>query len=280
MTVAVGADHVIDLPGERSLVVRPATDADVDGILALDEGLGPDDRYRRFFSYFRPDRAFVARLVDRCAHGGDELVVELRPAGRIVADAGWSPLPDGDGELAIVIDREWRGWLGPHLLDTLLRRAAAAGVANLRADVLAMNTAMLRVLRARGWVTVPDDDWSVVRLVVATEGQTPRWSTTRTRPRVVVEAAGGRWPAGSAVRKAGFDVLACPGAGGTTRCPVLDGERCPLVDGADVVITAATSDRWAPVLAARRALHPDAVEVADGPAAAVVERLRAATPGR
>lgn len=49
---------------------------------------------------------------------------------RIVGEAEYILLPGGDGELAITVAPDWRGWLGPYLLDTLLEVAASRGVAN------------------------------------------------------------------------------------------------------------------------------------------------------
>ena len=245
----------------RSLMVRPATVADVDGLIALYDDLDPDDRYRRFFSGFQPDRRFIERMTTAAERGGDELVavvMERDGAPRIVGEAGYWLLSDGDGELAMVVARAWRGWLGPHLLDALVRRARARGIPNLRADVLATNAPMLHMLCARGWATVPDSDWSTVRVVVGTQGSTPRWPIRRVRPRVLVEVPGGRWRAGDAARKAGFDVLACAGPHGTpSRCPAIEGLRCPLVDGADVVVVprVAADDLWSRLASARSATH-------------------------
>ena len=38
----------------------------------------------------------------------------------LVGEAGYTLLSDGDGELAITVDPEWRGWLGSWLLDALV----------------------------------------------------------------------------------------------------------------------------------------------------------------
>jgi hypothetical protein len=43
------------------LTVRPVTATDVDGLVALDDDLSDDDRYRQFFSGFRPPRSFFER---------------------------------------------------------------------------------------------------------------------------------------------------------------------------------------------------------------------------
>jgi hypothetical protein len=68
---------------------------------------------------------------------------------RIVGEATYELLPDGDGELGITVAEDARGWLGPYLLDALVEAAAARGVPNLEADVLVANRRMLTMLRAR-----------------------------------------------------------------------------------------------------------------------------------
>lgn len=58
------------LPGGGVLTVRPVIPTDVDGLVALYDGLSDDDRYRRFFSSFRPPRSFFERLASVVERGG------------------------------------------------------------------------------------------------------------------------------------------------------------------------------------------------------------------
>ncbi|HEX6568735.1 MAG TPA: GNAT family N-acetyltransferase, partial [Acidimicrobiales bacterium] len=205
-TTAAGVRRV-DLPDGRSLVVRPVAPGDVDGLAALYEGMSDEDRYRRFFSGFQPDRDFLERAVAVRERGGYGLVAVESAAGgaavpRIVGEASYELLPNGDGEMAMAVAGDWRGWLGPYLLDALIAAAAARGVPNLEADVLATNSPMLSLLRARGYATLQHDDWVSLRLMVGTAGHTPVWPRRAGRgsgpagPRVLVEAPGGRWHAG------------------------------------------------------------------------------------
>jgi hypothetical protein len=95
---------------------------------------------------------------------------------------------------------------------------------------------------------------------MSTVGRTPRWPGPHDRPRVLVEVPGARWHAGNAAVDAGIQVLACPGPTGShTRCPALRGERCPLVDGADVVVMSCSrpDGRWDALRAAHAEHHPD-----------------------
>src|SRR5688572_18524978 len=100
------------LPDGRRLVVREVTEADLPGLRALYEGLDDDARYRRFFSVYHPGEHFFRRLLDASGRGGACLVAVVDGAdgdpGEVVAEAGYEPLPNGDAELAITIDRAWR----------------------------------------------------------------------------------------------------------------------------------------------------------------------------
>lgn len=251
------------LAGGGQLRVRPMVAADVDGLADLYARLDDDGRYRRFFSMYRPDRAFVERMVTVRERGGEGLVALVREGPddreRLVAEASFELLPNGDGELGMTVDRAWRGWLGPYLLDALLEAAAARGVPNLEADILLTNGPMLSLARARGYAAVPNGDWSVVRAVVGTCGAAPSWPGRRDRVRVLVEGAGGRWHAEGAAGAAGVDVLGCPGPEGRGRaCPMLHGDPCPLAAEADVIVVSHPPDtpRWRAVREAHERLHP------------------------
>ena len=188
----------VALPGGRVLLVRPVRADDVGGLAALYAGLDDDSRYRRFFSNYRPARPFFDRMVAVGERGGAGLVAtvidEADGGERIVGEAGYELLPNGDGELAISVDAAWRGWLGPYLLDALVDAAASRGVPNLEADVLATNGQMLALLRSRGYATRPNQDWTVVRALIGTATPVPRWPDAHHGLRVLVEGGGSHWP--------------------------------------------------------------------------------------
>ncbi|HVV36122.1 MAG TPA: GNAT family N-acetyltransferase [Acidimicrobiales bacterium] len=161
----------VALDGGRALLVRPAHRDDVADLEHLYAGLDVEDRFRRFFSAYRPDRAFFEHMADAAARGDVQLVAVItQPDGRdeLVGEAGYAVLPNGDGELAITVAKPWRGWLGPFLLDALVEAAAARGIPNLEADVLATNQPMLALTRARRAVRMKGCDWSIVRTLIAT----------------------------------------------------------------------------------------------------------------
>ena len=228
--------------------------------MELYEGLSADDRYRRFFSAFHASHSFVNQWIRRTHRYGFGLVAiadQGRAGARLVGEAGYVLVPNGDGEFAITVAHDWRGWLGPYLLDLLVAVAAARGVPNLEADILTDNRPMQSVVRHRGHVTVGDgDDFTVVRVAIgAASGHQPTWPSTRGR-RLLVEVPGGRWSHGGDAHRAGFEVLSCGGMG--QRCPALQGEPCPLAEAADVIVMALppSDTRSRDLLAAHARLHP------------------------
>jgi RimJ/RimL family protein N-acetyltransferase len=254
-------ERVVDLGRGRVLTVRAVRPDDVDALVALYDGLDADARYRRFFCAYRPRRPFFEQMATVADRGGAGLVAVLATADgppQLVAEAGYVPLPNGDGELALAVAAAWRGWLGPYLVDALATVAAARGVPNLEADVLVTNGPMLAVLRARGCVVMDHPDWSTVRLLIGT-GTGPTWPRSPNRPRVLVEGSAGRWRSASGAAGRRAQVLYCPGPTvRPTACAARTGRPCPLAGGADLVVLAPPDDSepWRALRAAHADLHP------------------------
>jgi hydrophobe/amphiphile efflux-3 (HAE3) family protein len=230
-----GVVRRVGLDDGREIVVRHATAADAAALGAFYAALPSGDRYRRFFGGGAPPATWLERWVREGERGGAVLLAVAD--GTVVGEAGYGPPADGAGDFGIAVAREWRGWLGPYLLDALVDVACARGVSALRADVLAENRPMLRLLSSRGDAWLPQDDLRTVRVVIPTSGRAPAWPAGATHPRVAVEVAGGRWRAASAAVDAGAQVMACPRH--RARCPVLEGDgegSCPLIEGADVIV--------------------------------------------
>lgn len=281
----------VTLPDGRRLVVRRTTIADVDAVMALYERLSSEDLRRRFFTAHPPPRDLIEEWTSS-DRGGAALVVEAyddHDGPLVVAEAGYSLLPDGDGELAITVDPAWRGWLGTFLLDALVEVAAEHGVPNLHADMLLLNRPMVSLMRRRGSATVDHPDLGEVRLVIATDGGTPGWAPKRMRPRLLVEGVKGMWWGEQLARQAGFELRMCPGPGGVAEnCPVMRGEPCPMVDGADVVVSMLPDDDLTEeILERHRCTHPgltivvpgDEFDVGEG-VGDLFDELRAAVPER
>jgi GNAT superfamily N-acetyltransferase len=249
------------LRDERHIVIRPACAEDAAGLTDLYDTLDADDKYRRFFASYRPRPEFFVEMATVADRGGARLVAVLHgpKEDRIIGEAGYTLVPNGDGELAMVVDPRWRGWLGPFLLDALVETAAAKGIPNLEADVLTVNRPMLGLLRARGSVVMDHDDWTVVRLLIGTSTRRPTWPGGHDQMRVLTEGVAGRWHAAHEARAAGIQVVGCPGPqGGPRDCPALSGEPCPLAADADVIVVSHPPDdaRWRELLEAHADLHP------------------------
>jgi ribosomal protein S18 acetylase RimI-like enzyme len=228
------------LPDGRRLIVREGRVGDTDDLNALYRRLSGDDLWLRFFTAAAPAPTFFDHWLSIADEGGLVLVVLVEErSGRttLVAEAGYSLLEDGDGELGITVDPSWRGWLGPWLLAVLLREAAARGVPNLQAVVQVSNRAMMSTLRRHGAAIVEQPEPNEIRLAIGTSGGTPGWPVSHDKPRILVEAAYGHWAGERAAREAGFEIRTCRGPGTDRQCPMLAGEGCPLVEGADVVVS-------------------------------------------
>jgi acetyltransferase len=137
----------------RTIVVRPVRPGDEQGLVELYEALDVGDRYLRFFCAYRPSIEFIKNLANPKPREA-RVVAELRQysGGHLVAEAGYSVLANGNGEFAMVVAKQWRGWLGPYLLDVVVELAADNGVPNLEAEVLTVNA---RMLRCRGHRSLP-----------------------------------------------------------------------------------------------------------------------------
>ncbi|MFP5489784.1 MAG: hypothetical protein ACLGHQ_15940, partial [Acidimicrobiia bacterium] len=217
-----------------------------------------------------PPRSFFERLTTVDDRGGLGLVAEVVEAPDpdaigIVGEVDVEPLKNGNGEIAIVVDERWRGWLGPYLVELACREARSRGVLNLEAEVLTCNRPMRALTRARGEAYLPHSDWQEVRVAFSTDGPAPSW-LPGDRPRILVEQRGVAFDAVDGLEAAGFDVVACAGrSGGRQRCPLLDGGMCPLAAGADAILVAIPSgpERDALVAAHRGGTAPVAVAVVE-----------------
>ena len=242
------------LPGGRLLTIRRTTPGDADQLARLYDELTDDDRYRRFFSLYRPDRATVEKWAADNEHGKLRLAAvvdggESPGAPHLVGDALCVPLPDGDGEFALAVVSGWRGWLGAYLLDTLAEAAAGMGLRNLQADILTENRRMLAVVQTRGYAVLSHPDFNDVRVTTGTGPPTPTWPGRHHRARILIEARSTASSLHNQIAVGGFQVITCPGPG--RRCPAVHGRPCPLALGADAIVFAVPVD------------DPDAAALAD-----------------
>lgn len=255
-----------ELKGGRRIDIRPVQPDDVECLVDLYDQLDLDDRVDRFRSAYRPPPAFFAELANPV--DGARLVAELQTpvCRRLVGEAGYVELPNGNGEVSMLVARRWRGWLGPVLFAALRRLAAKRGIPSLEAEVPRRNSPMRAVLHAAGAAVIGRDRWLVERLVVGTSGEVPTWAGCGDGPRVLIEAPAARLDIEDDIRTAGFAVVSCHGPRRRTSCPATAGSPCPLAAGADVVVVCPPSGdvEWDRLVDGHRLVHPDVpVIVAD-----------------
>ncbi len=254
--------ETIDLAGGARMQVRATTPDDAERIYDLYDTLSVGDRHRRFFGAFRPHLGWCRDWADVASRGGFGVIAVVHRDDQpeeVAGEAGYGMRSDGDGDLAVTVAPAWRGWLGPYLLDILVRHAGAAGLANLQAEVLLENGPMLSLLNRRHPVALGHDN-GTVRLSIGTAGPVPTWPSGERRPHVLVEVAGRRWAGERVAEAAGLATAMCagPAARGEHGCPVLAGERCPLADDADAIIVLLDPDdeRSAELVQAHREQSP------------------------
>jgi RimJ/RimL family protein N-acetyltransferase len=134
--------------------IRPIRPDDEPRLVALYERLSQHTAYQRFFTvrrrlppdwyHFFANVDYVRRLALVAEHD-TPTGVELIGVGR------YEPSEEPDtAEVAFVVEDDWQGrGLGGILLDAVLEAAEARGIHRFRADVLADNHRMLRLLNTR-----------------------------------------------------------------------------------------------------------------------------------
>ena len=249
----------------RVVVLRQAGPGDVRAIAGLYLELSAESFYRRFNSE-RPAPALVAQLAS--FGSGAACLVAAAPSdpGRVVAEARYVPIAPGTAELALTVADSYQGaGLGHLLLDALVERARAGGLARLRAVVLLANTPMLRLLQSYGWVlAAPTEDFSVAFLEISAVGGMPGWPAGSAGRRVLVERRS--WfddQQVAALRAAGNDVRQCTGPRRDTgrACPLVTSGYCRLAAEADLIVNLLPGDEpdCTAVLAAHRHRWPHRV---------------------
>jgi RimJ/RimL family protein N-acetyltransferase len=142
----------VRLPSGRQVVIRPIRPADADELQAAHDRLSPHTRYLRFHGvkpHLAPSETHYLVSVD----GRDHVALVATPVDepeRIAAVARFVRLPDEPdiAEFAIVVGDDFQhDGLGYALMAALTDAAALRGVRTFRANVLAENRAMHRLIR-------------------------------------------------------------------------------------------------------------------------------------
>lgn len=152
----------------RRITIRAQWPQDREALLEAVARTGEESRYRRFFS---PKRSFtegeIARYTDVDFDRHVALVAELAVDGRAVIAGGGRYIVSGPGraEVAFMVGDEHQGLgIGSRLMRHLVAIARAAGLETLEAEVLADNTAMLKVFERAGLALKTRRDGGVLHL--------------------------------------------------------------------------------------------------------------------
>ncbi|HEV7688012.1 MAG TPA: GNAT family N-acetyltransferase [Acidimicrobiia bacterium] len=153
----------------RTLEIRPVTAADAGRLVELHARCSEEARYFRFHAAkprLRAVEADYLAAVD--GRGRVALAATVVEDGeeRIVADARFDLVGDGDAEAALLIRDDMTGQgLGRLLLGRLLELAAGLGVRRVVLDILPENRAMLALARRVGAEPAGFDGRSVLYAV-------------------------------------------------------------------------------------------------------------------
>ena len=152
-----------------TLQIRPVTAADAGRLVDLFSRCSDEARYFRFHAAkprLRAAEAEYLAAVDGRARVALAATALEDGEERIVADARFDVVDDGDAEAALLLrdDVAGRG-LGTLLLDRLLELAAGLGVRRVLLDILPENRAMLALAQRVGAEPVAFDGRSVLYAV-------------------------------------------------------------------------------------------------------------------
>ncbi len=150
---AVEHEHRLALKDQRSVLLRPATSSDGEGVRQLFHQLPQRDVYTRFFRQLRSlSNSDVQRLcnVDFDNEVALVAVTGSREQPQIVGHAMYVVDPSTNlAETAFIVHPDWQGaGLGGALQRQLAAQAQARGVLGFVAEILSSNAQMIRLARA------------------------------------------------------------------------------------------------------------------------------------
>jgi acyl-CoA synthetase (NDP forming)/GNAT superfamily N-acetyltransferase len=136
-----------------TVLIRPATSADMDAVRQMHRDMSPDNIYFRFFSLSPVGAESEARRVCR-QPGSDHVALLAWLSGELVGVASYEvagPKKKDTAEIAFAVaDHAHRRGVATLLLEHLVSAARDRGVLVLTAEVLAGNAAMLKVFAGAG----------------------------------------------------------------------------------------------------------------------------------
>lgn len=162
-------EETVALKGGRSVLLRPSTAADAEGIRALFHRLSERDVYTRFF---RNVRSLSNQDVQRLCNLNFETEVGFVAASgsrehpEIVGQACYFVDPSTNlAETAFIVSPEWQGCgLGSALQTRMMRDAQQRGVRGFVAEIMSTNDAMIRLAKGQWTHVSTESEGSTVRV--------------------------------------------------------------------------------------------------------------------
>ncbi len=147
--------------------IRPIRPEDDRALVEIFDRLSPQTVYQRFFTAMPELTPGMARYLSHVNHR-TRLALVAEVEGEVVGVGRYERTPDPDvAELGLVVLDDWQNrGLGRILLHETLRAAAENGIRQFRADVLADNRRMLRLLAAETEIVSRKFEAGIVSLVL------------------------------------------------------------------------------------------------------------------
>src|SRR5262245_45215743 len=144
-------EHTVTLRNGACVRLRPVRPDDESRLIALYQRFSVDTAYKRFFTRMETLPPTLARHFANVDYQRRLAIVAEPTEGAdcmVIGVARFEPTDSPTiAEVALVVEDRWqRLGLGPILLETILRAGGERGILEYRADVLAYNGRMLRLL--------------------------------------------------------------------------------------------------------------------------------------
>jgi acyl-CoA synthetase (NDP forming)/RimJ/RimL family protein N-acetyltransferase len=150
-------------------VLRAVTPEDRDEVGGLHEGLSPENVRLRFFSVSRSAATTYVEHVMTSCEDGRVLALGIWQRGRLLGVATAERLGADSAEIAFVVSDDAHGLgVATLLLEHLAADARTSGVRRFAAEVLADNSAMLRVMKDAGFSVTRTSTSGVVEIEMDT----------------------------------------------------------------------------------------------------------------
>ena len=164
--------------------LRPVKESDREALLALHARASDESIYYRFFSVGRHAADVYLKRLLRTAGVEQQALVAL-VGGDMVGVAGYEPVNATTADFAVLVeDTEQHEGIGTLLIEHLASMARHRGIRRFVADVLAQNTAALRMIRRLGFEVTADLEYGTAHLSFDLEPRSPVVAAIDDRDRI------------------------------------------------------------------------------------------------